>query len=170
MSQVRGRRRPRTMSTTYAPIPAGRMQLAELAPRPYAALVRLSQALHVDPTVKELVAVRGAQLNGCAFCLDMHTKDARHHGETEERLALVAAWREATCFDDRERAALALAEAITLVGESHVPDDVHDEAARHFAPEELAQLVLHIGVGNLWNRLQVTARVEPGHYRPGMFG
>lgn len=158
------------MSTTYAPIPAGRLQLAEHAPRPYAALVRMSQALEVDPTIKELVALRGAQLNGCAFCVDMHHKDARHQGEDDGRLALVPVWREATCFDARERAALGLAEAVTLVADSHVPDDVYDEAAAHFTPDELAQLVLHISVGNVWNRLQVTARVEPGHYTPGMFG
>lgn len=158
------------MSTSYAPIPAGRMQLAEQAPRPYAALLRLSRSIELDRGLAELVSTRTAQLNGCAFCLDMHLKDARHHGEDQHRLDLLATWREANCFVGRERAALELADAVTLISETHVPDEVWERAAAHFAPDELAQLLLHIATSNLWNRVVLSTRVEPGHYVPGMFG
>ncbi|HWK30225.1 MAG TPA: carboxymuconolactone decarboxylase family protein [Solirubrobacter sp.] len=151
-------------------IPAHRLQLADVAPRNYGAMYRFSQATTLDPALKDLIEIRASQINGCAFCLDMHHKDARARGETDERLYMVAAWREARCYDERERAALALTEAVTLVSETGVPDAVWDEAEAQFDADELAQLVFSITVINAWNRLMITSRAEPGHYEPGMFG
>jgi AhpD family alkylhydroperoxidase len=155
------------MATTT--IPAHRIQLDALAGRQYGALLRLSGVNPLDPTLNELINIRASQLNGCAFCLDMHWKDARERGETEERLYSIATWREARVYTPRERAALELTEAVTLVSETGVPDDVWEQAADEFDDEELALVVFAIAIINTWNRLNVTARTEPGHYTPGMF-
>jgi AhpD family alkylhydroperoxidase len=154
------------MSTT---IPAHRIQLAELAPRQYAAMARLDAAIELDRGLRELIKLRVSQINGCAFCTDMHWKDARADGESEERLYSLVAWRESPLYDERERAALALCEAMTLIADTHVPDDVWRKAEEQFEPEELAQLVFAITAINAWNRIAITARAEPGHYVPGMF-
>jgi alkylhydroperoxidase family enzyme len=106
-------------------------------------------------------------VNGCAFCVDMHWKDARAAGESEERLYSLNAWRESPLFDERERAVLGLTEAITLVAESHIPDHVWDAAAS-LSESELANVVYEATVINAWNRLMITARVQPGLYQPGM--
>jgi AhpD family alkylhydroperoxidase len=148
--------------------PAGRMQLMAAAARQLAALQRFS-AGELDPTVAHLVAMRASQLNGCAFCLDMHWKDARAAGESEARLYLLDAWRENPDYSARERAALALTEAVTLLKRGGVPDAVWDEAAARFEPAELAQLLIAIAAINTWNRLQITTQAEPGHYQPGDF-
>jgi AhpD family alkylhydroperoxidase len=154
------------MSTT---IPAGRVQLSRLAPRPFAAMSRVEAAIELDPRVRELIKIRASQINGCAFCLDMHHKDARAAGESEERLYLLPAWRESPgYYDERERAALALCEAMTLVADTHVPDDVWDAAAAVFDEDELAHLVFAIAAINTWNRLMITSRGEPGHYQPAV--
>lgn len=112
----------------------------------------------LSPTLYELVKIRASQLNGCAFCLDMHTRDARAHGETEQRLHLLAAWRESPLYTERERAALAWTEAITLIAESHAPDDVYAAVRAHFDEKELVQLTLLIGGINTWNRLAIAFR------------
>lgn len=151
-------------------IPAGRLQLGELAPRQYAAMSRFSTSIDLDHTLRNLIDVRASQLNGCAFCIDMHWKDARAAGETEERLSMIPAWDESPLFDDRERAALALTEAMTVISDNHVPDELWEDVSEHFSAEELAQIVFAITAINAWNRLMITARVEPGHYQPGMFG
>src|SRR6058998_3421535 len=106
------------------------------------ALLALSNetAANLQPSLLELVKIRASQINGCAYCLDMHTIDARAGGESEQRLYLLDAWREAPFYTDRERAALAWTEAVTLVGQTHVPDDVYEEARRHFSEEELVNL------------------------------
>jgi AhpD family alkylhydroperoxidase len=104
--------------------PAQRMTMIAHAPRPYAAMMRLEAAVEVDDDLRELIKLRASQINGCAFCIDMHWKDARAAGESEERLYTLDAWRESPLYSDRERAALELCEAITLVAETHVPDDV----------------------------------------------
>jgi AhpD family alkylhydroperoxidase len=150
-------------------IPAGRLQLSEVAKQQYAAMSRLSRSVELDHTLRLLIEIRASQLNGCAFCLDMHWKDARAAGESDERLAMIPVWDESPLFDDRERAALALTEAMTLISDNHVPDDLWEDISEHFDTEELAQVVFAITVINAWNRLQITARVEPGHYEPGMF-
>jgi AhpD family alkylhydroperoxidase len=104
------------------------------------------------------VKIRASQINGCAFCLHMHTKDARASGETEERIYLLNAWRESPLFNDRERAALAWTEALTLVAETHAPDEDYAELSRHFTPVEQVNLTLMIGAINTWNRLAIGFR------------
>jgi AhpD family alkylhydroperoxidase len=150
-------------------IPAGRMQLSELAPRQYAASFRLSSSIELDHQLRELIDVRASQINGCAFCLDMPWKDARAAGETEERLYMLDAWRESAVYSDRERAALELCEAITLIGDGHLPDEVWKRARASFDEDELSQLAFAITTINTWNRILITTRVEPGHHRTGEF-
>ncbi len=113
-----------------------------------------------------LVQTRASQINGCAFCLDMHTKDARAEGESEQRLYLLSAWREALCYSERERAALEWTEAVTLVADNHVPDEVYERVRPHFTDEELVNLTLAITTINAWNRLNVAFRTPAGTYRP----
>jgi AhpD family alkylhydroperoxidase len=150
-----------------SPFPAARLQLAEHAARPYAAMARLEAAIELDGPVRELVKLRASQMNGCAFCLDMHWKDARAAGEPEERLYSLDAWRESPLYDERERAALELCEAMTRVADGHVPDGTWRRAEAAFAPAELAHLVFAITAINAWNRIAITTRTEPGHYQPG---
>jgi AhpD family alkylhydroperoxidase len=141
------------------------MSVVEAAPRQIAALQRFS-ATGLEPTLAHLVEVRASQMNGCAFCLDMHWKDARAAGEEEARLYLLDAWRESPGYSDRERAALALTEAVTLLAPGGVPDATWNEAAALF-DEELAALLCTIVAINAWNRLQIATKAEPGHYRAG---
>jgi AhpD family alkylhydroperoxidase len=143
-----------------------RMDVAKEAPAPYRALIELGDSIEFDPPLRELVNLRASILNGCAYCVDMHTKDARKAGESEQRLYAVAAWHEAPFFDERERAALALTDAVTLISDGHVPRDVWDQAAAHFEPSELAQLVWAITAINSWNRIAVSTRMLPGEYEP----
>jgi AhpD family alkylhydroperoxidase len=118
----------------------------------------------------ELVKMRASQINGCAYCLDMHAKDARAAGETEQRLYLLDAWREAEhLYTGRERAALAWTEALTLIAEGHAPDEVYELARAQFSDAELAQLTLAIIAINGWNRLNIGFRTPAGDYQPGMF-
>jgi AhpD family alkylhydroperoxidase len=149
--------------------PAGRMRLMAEAPRQVAALQRFGAA-DLDPTIAHLVEMRASQMNGCAFCLDMHWKDARAAGEDEARLYLLDAWRESPDYNARERAALALTEAMTVLERGGVADAVWDEAAARFESAELASLLCKIAAINTWNRLQIATRAEPGHYQPGDFG
>ncbi len=118
----------------------------------------------------ELVKMRASQINGCAYCLDMHAKEARAAGETEQRLYLLDAWREAEhLYTGRERAALAWTEALTLIAEGHAPDEVYELARAQFGDAELAQLTLAIIAINGWNRLNIGFRTPAGDYQPGMF-
>ncbi|MFL1379683.1 carboxymuconolactone decarboxylase family protein [Nocardiopsis protaetiae] len=123
-------------------------------------------------STRELAVLRASQINGCGYCVDMHTKDAAHAGETSLRLNLVAAWREATVFTDAERAALELAEHSTRIADAAggVPDEVWDNAAKHFTEEELTALVAALSIINAFNRLNVITQQPAGDYRPGMFG
>jgi AhpD family alkylhydroperoxidase len=123
----------------------------------------------LEPSLLELVKLRASQINGCAYCLDMHTKDARARGESEQRLYLLDAWRESPVYSERERAALAWTEAVTLVAESRVADAVYEEARRHFSDDELLALTMAVATINAWNRLNVALRTVPGRYQPGMF-
>jgi AhpD family alkylhydroperoxidase len=149
------------------PIPAGRLQLSQVVPKQYGAMFRLERSIELDPVIRELVKIRASQINGCAFCIDMHWHDARSAGESEQRLYLLNAWRESPgVYSDRERAALDLCEAVTLVASTHVPDDVWERAAAVFDDHELAQLLFAIASINTWNRLMIAARQEPGHYQP----
>jgi AhpD family alkylhydroperoxidase len=134
--------------------------------RPLIALNAPVEASGLEHALLDLVKMRASQINGCAFCLDMHWKDARAAGETEERLYMLGAWRESPLYDERERAALALCEAMTVINEGHVPGEVWERAKAVFDQPELANLVFAITAINSWNRLNITARVEPGHYDP----
>lgn len=147
-------------------IPAGRIQLSELAAKQYAAMFRLDRTIELDPDLRPLIKIRASQINGCGFCIDMHWKDARAEGLSEERLYSLAAWQESPLYDDRERAALGLCDAMTLVSAGHVPDEVWERAGAHFEEAELAQLIFAIIAINSWNRLAITTRIEPGHYQP----
>ncbi len=121
----------------------------------------------IERPLLELVRMRASQINGCAYCIDMHSKDARAQGETEQRLYALDAWRETPFFTDRERAALAWTEAVTLVADGHVPDDVYELARRAFSDRELVELTLVIVAINGWNRLAIAFRAVPGSYTPG---
>ena len=121
----------------------------------------------LDGRLLDLVRMRASQINGCAYCLDMHSKDARAEGETEQRLYGLDAWREAPYYTDRERAALEWTEALTLVADSHVPDDVYERARQQFSENELAHLSLAVVAINGWNRLNVAARTVAGDYVAG---
>jgi AhpD family alkylhydroperoxidase len=120
----------------------------------------------LDNKLLDLVRMRASQINGCAYCLDMHSKDARAAGETEQRLYGLNAWRETPYYSARERAALDWTEALTLVAETHVPDDVYERVREQFSEDELAHLSLAIVAINGWNRLNVAARTVPGDYVP----
>jgi len=120
-----------------------------------------------DVRLRELVRIRASQLNGCAFCIDMHTKDARAAGETEQRIYALAAWRETPFFTSRERGALALTESVTLMPQTHVPDAVFAEAAGQFSADELGALIALIATINAWNAIGVSTRAwVPGSYQP----
>jgi AhpD family alkylhydroperoxidase len=120
-----------------------------------------------DPRLRELVRVRASQLNGCAYCIDMHTKDARAIGETEQRLYGLSAWRDTPYFTERERSALAFTEAVTLLASDHVPTEAYDEVAAQFTPDEVAALISLIVTINAWNAIGVSTRAwVPGSYEP----
>lgn len=112
----------------------------------------------LEHSLVELVKMRASQINGCAFCLDMHSRDARRHGETEQRLYLLNAWRETSLYTPRERAALAWTEALTLISETHAPDEDYAELKRHFSEREMVDLTTLIGLINTWNRLAIAFR------------
>jgi AhpD family alkylhydroperoxidase len=120
----------------------------------------------LDPALYELVKIRASQLNGCAYCIDMHTKDARAAGETEQRIYALSAWRETSFFTPRERAALAWTEVLTNIQQGHAPDDVYEDLRREFDETALVKLTVAITQINTWNRIAIAFRVEPGTYQP----
>jgi AhpD family alkylhydroperoxidase len=120
----------------------------------------------IERPLFELIKIRASQINGCAYCLDMHTKDARRAGETEQRIYALSAWRETPFFTDRERAALEWTEALTRVAETHVPDDVFDRVSKQFKEEEIVALTFGVVVINSWNRLAISLRPPVGSYQP----
>ena len=149
-----------------------RIDYAKVSPqilRPLIALNAPVETSSLEPALLNLVRMRASQINGCAFCLDMHSKDARAAGEKEQRLYMLEAWRETAVYTDRERAALAWTEAVTRVTDGHVPDDVYAEASEHFTEQELVALTLAVVAINSFNRLNVAFRIEGGGYQPGMF-
>src|SRR5947209_20455866 len=146
-----------------------RLNYAKASPGAYQTMLGLEKFIHecgLDEKLVHLLKLRASQINGCAYCIDMHSKDARANGETEQRLYGLDAWREAPYYTDRERAALALTEAVTKVTEGHVPDAVYIQAKAHFSEAELAALVIAIATINAWNRLAITFRSEAGQYQP----
>jgi AhpD family alkylhydroperoxidase len=120
----------------------------------------------IDPKLFALVEIRASQINGCAYCIDMHTKDARAAGETEQRIYALNAWRETPFFTERERAALEWTEALTLIADTHAPDDIYERVAAKFNEEEFVALTLGVVVINSWNRLSISVRTTPGTYQP----
>ena len=146
-----------------------RFNYAKAAPGVYKAMLGLDQYLEdcgLEESLLHLIRLRASQINGCAYCLDMHWKDLRTSGEQEQRLYSLEAWRECPYYTERERAALAWTEAVTLITAGHVPDAVYEEAHAHFSEKELSDLTLAVTVINTWNRLSIAARTVPGAYRP----
>jgi len=145
-----------------------RLNYAKSAPGVYDAMDALDQYLAtcgLEDSLLHLVRLRASQINGCAYCLDMHWKDLRELGESEQRLYSLDAWRECPYYTDRERAALAWTEAVTLIGE-HVPDSVHEEARAMLSEKELCDLTLAVAAINAWNRISIAGRLIPGRYQP----
>ncbi len=132
------------------------------------ALDHYSQHCGLEPALLDLIKLRASQLNGCAYCVDMHTKDARTEGETEQRLYTLSVWRETPFFSERERAALAFTEAVTLISRDRVPDDVYEQARQQFSEEELVKLMIAIVTINAWNRFTIFGD-EVGSYKPQHF-
>jgi len=146
-----------------------RLDVTKATPGAYKAMLGLEAYLahsSIEKPLRELIKMRVSQINGCAYCLDMHSKDARAGGETEQRLYLLNAWREAPFYSDRERAALAWAEAVTLVHETHVPDELYEETCKYFSEAELMDLTLLVTTINSWNRIAIAFRSVPGTYQP----
>ncbi|KUL39768.1 carboxymuconolactone decarboxylase family protein [Streptomyces regalis] len=159
-----------TTTTEYTPERPVRLRWAEHAPEVYKAMIRLDTAAKqgLDPKLYELVKIRASQINHCAFCVDMHSKDALAAGESVERIIQLSAWDESRHFYTRkELAALELTEAVTVLTDGFVPDEVYERAAKHFGEAELAQLISAIATINAWNRFGVTFRMAPGNYQPG---
>lgn len=148
-----------------------RLNPYKIAPNGYQAIVALQRYVDgsgLEKSLLELVRLRASQINGCAYCIDMHTKDARAAGESEQRLYLLNAWRESPFYSERERAALEWTEAVTLVSQGQVPDDVYERTKAQFQPEELVNLTLAIAAINTWNRMSIAFRAVPGSYQPAL--
>ncbi len=146
-----------------------RFNYVKEAPGVFKAMLGMVQYLHecgLEGSLLTLVDLRASQINGCAYCLDMHWKDLRASGETEQRLYSLDAWRESPFYTDRERAALEWTEALTLITDGHVPDEVYEQVRQHFNDKELSDLTLAVVTINGWNRLNISARTVPGGYQP----
>ncbi|MGM5470291.1 carboxymuconolactone decarboxylase family protein [Flavobacteriaceae bacterium LMO-SS05] len=146
-----------------------RLNYSQIAPDALKGMLELENYVSnsgLEKTLYELVKTRASQINGCAFCLDMHTKDARKAGETEQRLYTLSAWRETPFYTERERAALEWTEALTLISETDVPDALYESVRKHFDEKELVTLTMAIIAINGWNRLAISFRNVPGSYNP----
>lgn len=146
-----------------------RMDYRKVAPDAVTAMLGVEQYVRtcgLERPLIEIIKLRASQINGCAYCVDMHTKDARAGGETEQRLYAVSVWQEAPFFSERERAALAWTEAVTEISRGHVPDSVYELAKAHFTEKELADLTMAVVAINGWNRLAVSFRAQAGTYQP----
>lgn len=146
-----------------------RLEIQKVAPEAYRAMAALGAYVRnsgLEPQLVELVKIRASQINGCAFCIDMHTKDARALGETEQRLYGLTAWSETPFYSERERAALAWTEALTRISDTHAPDDVYEHVRQHFTELESVNLSMAIVTINSWNRLALGFRTVPGSYQP----
>jgi len=149
-----------------------RFEFREVSPDLMPLMFAFEKYVHksgLGPRMLELIKTRSSQINHCAHCLDMHTKDAIALGEDPQRLYCLTAWREAPFYSDAERAALALTEAVTLIADGGVPDDVYEEARKHFSERQFVDLVVAINTINCWNRLNVTAQSSVGDYQAGMY-
>jgi AhpD family alkylhydroperoxidase len=148
--------------------PRRRLEFWRLVSHAYASLNKFTNGAveHLDPVLVDLVCLRTAQINRCNYCLDMHTKDALHHGDTIDRLAQLSAWQESSCFTDSERAALALTDALTTVSTTGVPNNVWETASAAFEDQELACLIATVVSSNAWNRVNIAIREPAGSYQP----
>ncbi len=148
---------------------SARIDIAKISPAAYRAMATLEQYIHsssIEPELIHLLKFRASQINGCAYCLDMHSKDARALGETEQRLYGLDAWRETSYYTERERAALAWIESLTLITNGHVPDTAFEAARKVFSEQELVDLSMIAVAINGWNRLAIAFRAEAGSYQP----
>lgn len=146
-----------------------RIDYKNASPEAYRAMAQLEAVVRhsgLDPHLLELIKIRASQMNGCAFCIDMHTKDARSKGETEQRIYALDAWRETPFFTEKERAVLAWTEALTNIQQGHAPDAVYQELKSHFNENEQVNLTLAITTINAWNRIAIGFRLVPGEYQP----
>jgi AhpD family alkylhydroperoxidase len=146
-----------------------RLDVSKIAPQAYHAMLAVENYVRncgLEGRLLELVKMRASQLNGCAYCIDMHSKDARAAGESEQRLYALSAWRETPFFSQRERAALAWTESVTLIGQDHVPDELFEEVRQQFSDEEMVNLTMAVVAINGWNRLAIPFRAVPGSYEP----
>ncbi|HEU4641139.1 MAG TPA: carboxymuconolactone decarboxylase family protein [Gemmatimonadaceae bacterium] len=156
-------------AATVQPHPP-RIDFTRVDPKAYKAMLGLEEYVRssgLEHSLYELIKIRASYMNGCAYCIDMHTKDARHAGETEQRLYAVPVWRETPFFTARERAALAWAEALTDIARTGAPDDVYEEVRAHFDEQELVALTLAVVTINGWNRIAIPFRAPVGSYEPG---
>lgn len=150
-----------------------RIDITKVDPKAYQAMAGLETYVHhtgIEKPLLDLVKMRASQINGCAYCLDMHSKDARAAGETEQRLYELNAWRETPFYSERERAALAWTESLTLVSETHVPDEDFEEVKKHFSEAEIVALTIAVVAINGWNRIAIATRAVPGTYQPKAHG
>ena len=149
-----------------------RLQVDKVAPDAVKAVLQVQAYINnhsgLEPSLLNLVYLRASQINGCAWCIDMHTKDARAIGETEQRLYAVSAWWDTPFFTDRERAAMEWTEVVTLIAKDHVRDEVYERAKKHFNERELVNLTLAVAQINVWNRLNIAFRNVPGSYQPNV--
>jgi len=148
-----------------------RIKYQEKYPGLLKGMIEIEKQIHkssLEKSVYELVKLRASQINGCAYCIDMHSKDARAQGETEQRLYALNAWRETPFYTKKERAALEWTEALTLISENDVPDELYERVKDQFAEEEMMALTMAIVAINGWNRLAISMRVPPGSYKPGI--
>jgi len=163
--------------TTYSPdiarvaktTQSARIDVTQVAPEAYQAMAGLGKYVRqsgLETKLLDLMRMRSSQINGCAYCIDMHSKDARAAGETEQRLYSLDAWRETPFYTDRERAALAWTEAVTLVSQGHVPDEVYNLVRKQFSEKEIVDLTLAVAEINSWNRIAISLRAVPGIYQP----
>ena len=146
-----------------------RINFVSVAPGAYKAMQGLEEYVHqsgLEESLLHLIKLRASQINGCAYCIDMHWKDLKAIGENEQRLYGLDAWEESPYYTERERAALAWTEAVTNIRDGHVPDEVYEEVRKHFSEKELADLTLAVAAINAWNRLAIAGRAVPGKYQP----
>ncbi len=149
-----------------------RLDAAKLSPdgaRAMFGLEKYAEKSGLEKDLQLLIKIRASQINGCAYCIDMHTIDARAAGETEQRIYALSAWRETPFFTDRERAALAWTEAVTLISHGGVSDALFEEARQYFSDKELVDMTIAVAAINAWNRLAISFHAVPGAYKPGMY-
>ena len=151
------------MTTVQSRLEYGKVESAAL--RALRSVQTYVDGCGLEQSLLDLIEIRASQINGCAFCLDMHTIDARISGETEQRIYALSAWQETPFYTERERAALLWTETVTLVADNHVPEDVYDAVAAHFTPEEMVRLTMAVAAINSWNRMAIAFRRVPGLYK-----